>query len=78
MRKIISGFAYTGIFPFNQNINSEDEFLPAEVTDIPLQDSLENRLCTSTDIGQPVPQTAPDLSILTKIKGKARKENQRY
>ena len=67
MRNIISGFASTGIFPFNPNVLSEDEFLPAEVTDMPLQDSLEDRPCTSTDVGPPAKQTTPDLSISTEI-----------
>ena len=36
MENIISAFKSTGIFPFNPNIFTDDMFLPAEVTDVPI------------------------------------------
>ena len=36
MKNIISAFKSTGIFPFNPNIFTDDMFLPAEVTDVPI------------------------------------------
>ena len=36
MENIISAFKSTGIFPFNLNIFTNDMFLPAEVTDVPI------------------------------------------
>ena len=36
MKNIISAFKSTGIFPFNPNIFTNDMFLPAEVTDVPI------------------------------------------
>ena len=37
IENINSSFRATGIFPYNPNIFTDDEFLPALVTDIPLQ-----------------------------------------
>ena len=36
MENIISAFKSIGIFPFNPNIFTDDMFLPAEVTDVPI------------------------------------------
>ena len=36
IENIISAFKSTGIFPFNPNIFTDDMFLPAEVTDVPI------------------------------------------
>ena len=36
IKNIISANKSTGIFPFNPNIFTDDMFLPAEVTDVPI------------------------------------------
>lgn len=41
MEKAIKGFQTTGIYPFNNEIFSDDDFLPAEVTDVPEEDQTE-------------------------------------
>lgn len=51
MEKAVKGFATTGICPFNDEIFPDDFYLPAEVTDIPLEEETERTL---------TPQNIPD------------------
>ncbi|KAK4878949.1 hypothetical protein RN001_007095 [Aquatica leii] len=41
LKNIISGFRLTGIYPFNGDIFSEDEFMAASVTDVNMNSHLE-------------------------------------
>ncbi|KAJ4430901.1 hypothetical protein ANN_19493, partial [Periplaneta americana] len=60
---ILSGFQSSGIWPFNKDIFSEDDFLPISVTGRPLTSQAENILSgenasTLDDIREPAPSTS--------------------
>ena len=65
IENINSFFRATGIFPYNPSIFTDDEFLPALVTDIPLQqdDDGEEPLCVPSTSGL----TAVSLSTPTSL-----------
>lgn len=52
-KNIQAGFAAAGIFPFNKNIFSDDEFLPAAVTDRP---NPENDLKADVSLNEVIPE----------------------
>lgn len=56
-KNIQAGFAATGIFPFNKNVFSDDEFLPAAVTDRP---NPENELNADVCINEVYPEAQPN------------------
>ena len=72
---ITSAFKATGIWPFNPLMFSDDEFLPASVTDVSLPVETENDtpstssnpLTTPEDIDIQPEESVAELSILTDI-----------
>lgn len=44
MEKAVKGFQTTGIYPFNDEIFSDECFLPAEVTDVPVEEETERSM----------------------------------
>ena len=72
---ITSGFKATGIWPFTPLVFSDDEFLPASVTDVSLPVETENDtpstssnpLTTPEDIDIQPEESVAKLSILTDI-----------
>ncbi|KAK4873838.1 hypothetical protein RN001_013198 [Aquatica leii] len=60
MRTSIKGFENSGIWPPNCNVFTDEDFLPAETTDIPLENPAER-----TAAAAPIPfiKTLEDLSI---------------
>lgn len=64
---IIAGFRSTGIWPFNRDIFSEDDFTPAFVTDSPYEDEPDQEVGPSNAHEEPVLSNAdqePDRSNL--------------
>lgn len=59
-RNSISGFRDTGIFPFNDTIFSDDDFLASKPTDIP-----ENELPPPSTSKEPLVRNRPDYSVVT-------------
>lgn len=60
-RNCISGFRDTGIFPFNETIFSDDDFLASKPTDIP-----QNDLTQPSTSKEPIVINLPDSSIVPK------------
>lgn len=66
-KNIVSGFQVTGIHPLNENIFGDEEYLPCNVTDRPLERAESDshpavvpRPSTSVDSNQPGPLTSND------------------
>lgn len=49
-RNIINGFSVSGIWPFNMNVFSEDEFAPSVVTDMVINTTTEELVNTTTKV----------------------------
>lgn len=64
VQNIIKGFQVTGIFPLNEGIFGDDEFLPSYVTDRPIYNSniTDN---TTQGVIQTEPQSGPSNSLMT-------------
>ncbi|KAG8274028.1 hypothetical protein J6590_008155 [Homalodisca vitripennis] len=45
MGKALTGFKVCGIFPFNKDIFSEEDFLPSSVTDQPVEENNPSQAC---------------------------------
>jgi len=48
-KNITSGFTKTGIWPFNRNVFTDEDYMCSEVTDRPINDTVAIELSTTTD-----------------------------
>lgn len=64
-RNIISGFAVSGVWPFNRNAFTIDEFAPSVVIDIMLHISEKDNETPSTSTEIPINIQTPTSSINT-------------
>jgi len=64
VHNITKGFQVTGIFPLNEGIFGDDEFLPFYVTDRPIQNTNIPDDTTQGTV-QTEPQSGPSNSLLT-------------
>ncbi|GBL91118.1 hypothetical protein AVEN_184481-1 [Araneus ventricosus] len=72
---IINGFKITGIYPFNRNIFSEDEFLSSFITDLPLTPTSINTITVKPNGVTPEDiQAFPKVSLSKTGKSKGRKK----
>ncbi|GBM14285.1 hypothetical protein AVEN_128351-1 [Araneus ventricosus] len=72
---LINGFKIIGIYPFNRNIFSEDEFLSSFVTDQPLTKTISNTITVKPNILTPEDiQAFPKVSLSKTGKSKGRKK----
>ncbi|KAG1702374.1 hypothetical protein GQR58_004503 [Nymphon striatum] len=77
---IQSGFRVSGIYPLDRNIFTDDEFLPADVTDRPLPNgegaaAVDGAASDVADADQPIPgpSTSTDAEVVQQTPNHARR-----